>query len=196
VLNQVHGTNVVVVTQKLKGSGATSRDSAIRETDGIVTDQPGICLFVMGADCVPLLFFDPVRKAIGAAHAGWRGTVDKIASHTVKKMHEAYGCNYHDIRAAIGPSIGPCCYHIGGEVIDTILRSFGTTEKFVSYDYNDSLAHFNLWQTNKTLLLEAGLQEENIILANLCTHCNHQDFFSSRYDKGITGRFGGGIMLK
>ena len=196
ILNQVHGTNVVVATRELKGSGSHSRESAIHETDGIITDQSGICLFVMGADCVPLLFFDPVKKVIGAAHVGWRGTVKNIALATVQKMKEAFNCNYQDIRAAIGPSIGPCCYHVGGEVIDTILRLYGTTDEFISYDYKDSLAHFDLWQTNKIQMLEAGLSQNNIIIANLCTHCNHNGFFSSRYDKGITGRFGAGIMLR
>jgi polyphenol oxidase len=196
ILNQVHGTNVVVATGELKGSGSLDRESAIHETDAIITDQPGICLFVMGADCVPLLFFDPVKKVIGAAHAGWRGTVKNIALATVQKMKETFNCEGPDIRAAIGPSIGPCCYHVGGEVIDSILRSYGSTDKYISYEYKDSLAHFDLWQTNKTQLIEAGLSQHNIIVANLCTHCNHNDFFSSRYDKSITGRFGAGIMIR
>jgi YfiH family protein len=150
----------------------------------------------MGADCVPLLFFDPIKKAIGAAHAGWQGTVRKIALATIIKMKEEFGCSYKDIKVLIGPSIGPCCYHVGGEVIDSILRSFGTTEKFVSYDYKDSLAHFNLWQTNKIQLIEAGIPDSNITITGLCTYCNHDDFFSSRYDKSVTGRFGAGIMIK
>jgi len=196
MLNQVHGVSVAVATYEMKGLGALDRESAIHATDAIISNQPGICLFIMAADCVPLLFYDPIKKAIGAAHAGWRGTVNQMAAATVQKMHDVFDCNYENIRVVIGPSIGPCCYHVGGEVIDHILRSFGTTDELISFENNDSSAYFNLWRANQLQLMNMGILTENIAIAELCTCCNHIDFYSSRFSKGITGRFGAGIMLK
>ncbi|HEY4787214.1 MAG TPA: peptidoglycan editing factor PgeF [Bacteroidales bacterium] len=193
--HQVHGIHVEVVTKDRKGAGAFSRDDALPSTDAMISNERGLCLFVMGADCVPILFFDPVKRVIGAAHAGWRGTVKKIAVATVQKMEEEYGCSPVDICVAIGPSIGPCCYRIGGEVIDEVLHSFGTTEGLISFDNQESLPILDLWTTNKFQLREIGVPDRNIEIAGICTQCNHHDFFSSRHDKGVTGRFGAGIVL-
>lgn len=177
------------------GNGAFTRDTAISETDAMVTNAPNVCLFVMSADCVPLLFYDPVKKAIGACHAGWKGTIDKAPSATIKTMCNAFGSRPSDIFAAIGPSIGLCCYNIGSEVIDSALRSFGSTDDIIKFDIFNRQPYFDLWTTNKNVLIEAGITKSHIELAGLCTHCNNTDFFSSRYDKGITGRFGAGIMI-
>jgi polyphenol oxidase len=194
--NQVHGTHVEVVTREKRGAGAFHRHNALPATDAMVTNEPEICLFVMAADCVPVLFFDPVKKVIGAAHAGWRGTIGRIAAATVLKMQEIYQCHPQNICAAIGPSIGPCCYEVGGEVIDAVLQAFGTTEGLIRFDNDESLPIFNLWQANKLQLMETGLKEENIETAGICTKCRADDFFSSRQGKGITGRFGAGIMIR
>jgi polyphenol oxidase len=193
--NQVHGTHVAVVTSEMKGQGAFDRHTAIQETDAMVTNERGICLFVMSADCVPLLFFDPVHKVIGACHAGWRGTVDKAPLATLEAMNKAFGSRSQDIYAGIGPSIGSCCYHVGGEVIDMILRNFGTTDSLVRFD-TDGQPYLDLWATNQHTLTEAGVPVKQIEIAGLCTRCHHTDFFSSRNDKGLTERFGAGIMLK
>lgn len=194
--NQVHGTNVEVIQKDRRGAGAFSRHNAIPSTDAMITDEPEICLFVMGADCVPLLFFDPVKLVVGAAHAGWRGTVNKVSAATVRKMQETYDCKPQDILVAVGPSIGPCCYKVGGEVITEVLKTFGSTEGLISFDNADSTPIFDLWAANKIQLLETGVTEENIEIAGMCTNCNSGDFFSSRFGKGITGRFGAGIMIK
>lgn len=193
--NQVHSTNVEVITKDRRGAGAFSRHNAITACDAMITAEPEICLFVMGADCVPILFLDPTKQVVGAAHSGWRGTVNKIAACTIKKMSEHFGCLPQDVLVAVGPSIGPCCYNIGGEVIDEVLRNFGTTEGLISFDNPESTPIFNLWQANKVQLMEIGVPEENIQIAELCTQHNHGDFFSSRHGKGITGRFGAGIMI-
>ena len=111
-------------------------------------------------------------------------------------MQEVYHCNTADIHAAIGPSIGPCCYNVGGEVIDSLLRFFGTTEKYINFNATDSLPYFDLWYANKQQLLDAGLFEDHIEVAEICTKCNYNNFFSSRYGHGNTGRFGAGITLK
>lgn len=192
--NQVHGTNVSIVTKKDRSSGALHKFNAIPSTDALITNEPGLCLFVMAADCVPLLFFDPVRKVIAATHAGWRGTVNRIASKTVAKMQEVFQCNPTDIWAGIGPSIGSCCYQVGEEVVAQVQNSFGATDKFI--DYQKGSPYLDLWTANQTDLLEAGLEKSNIEISGICTKCNHEDFFSSRDGNGDTGRFGAGIMLK
>ncbi len=196
ILNQIHNTNVAVVTSTMRGNGVYSRDTALCGTDAMVTNQPDICIFVMSADCVPLLFFDPVNKVIGACHAGWRGTIKKAPLATIKTMCKTFGSIPADIIVGIGPSIGPCCYNVGGEVIDSVLRTFGSTDSLIRFDNFDWQPYFDLWATNKYLLLEAGIKDNHIELASLCTQCHHKDFFSSRHGKGITGRFGAGIMLK
>jgi polyphenol oxidase len=193
--NQVHGIHIEVVTRMHRGKGALYKENSLLATDAMITNEPDICLFVMGADCVPILFYDPVKKVIGAAHAGWRGTLKKIAAETVVKMRQTYGCNLADIRAGIGPSIGKCCYNIGEEVIDEVLSVFGTTDNFIRFENQKSTAYFDLWYTNKYQLLETGIKEENIEIAGLCTQCHSDDFFSSRAGNGNTGRFGAGIML-
>jgi polyphenol oxidase len=194
--NQVHGTNVEVIQIDRRGEGAFSRSNAIPATDALITNVPEICLFVMAADCVPLLFFDPTKLVVGAAHAGWRGTVKKIAVATILKMQKIYNCQPSDIQVAIGPSIGPCCYNVGGEVIEKVLQMFGTTDGLISFDNPESSPIFDLWAANKIQLLESGVLEENMEIAAICTQCNNGDFFSSRHGKGITGRFGAGIMIK
>jgi len=194
--NQVHGNNVEIILKDRRGAGAFSRHNAISSTDSMITNEPEICLFVMGADCVPLLFFDPVKLVIGAAHAGWRGTVNKIAVATIQKMQEVYGSLPKDIHIAVGPSIGPCCYKVGGEVINEVLNTFGTTDGLISFENPESTPILDLWAANKVQLTEAGVPEENIEIAGICTNCNAADFYSSRHGKGLTGRFGAGIMLK
>ena len=194
--NQVHGTHVEVISRERRGNGAFSRHNAIVSCDAMVTNEPEICLFVMAADCVPLLFYDPVKLVIGAAHAGWRGTVKKMAANTILKMQEQYGCSPKNICVGIGPSIGPCCYNVGGEVIQEVLQTFGTTEGLINFNNPESAPILDLWSANKMQLIEVGVSEENIEIAEICTNCHHDDFFSSRHGKGITGRFGAGIMIK
>ena len=140
--------------------------------------------------------YDPVKLVIGAAHAGWRGTVKKMAANTILKMQEQYGCSPKNICVGIGPSIGPCCYNVGGEVIQEVLQTFGTTEGLINFNNPEFAPILDLWSANKMQLIEVGVSEENIEIAEICTNCHHDDFFSSRHGKGITGRFGAGIMIK
>lgn len=186
---QVHGDNIAVVTSELRGRGSHDYENALDATDGLVTDVPGTCLMVLLADCVPLLFYDPVHKAIGAVHAGWKGTVRQIGRRAVDTMAEHYGSRPGDIVVGIGPSIGPCCYEVGPEVIAQAEESFGETVGLV-----DGNGHLNLWEANLRQLLEAGIPEANIEVAGICTRCNADRFFSERKQPG-TGRFGVGIML-
>ncbi len=191
---QVHGNMVEVITPEMKGKGALSKADSLPHSDGWITNQPGICLVAQSADCVPILFYDPIRHAIGAAHAGWRGTVKKVALCVVKTMQEVYGTNPQNIVVGIGPSIGPCCYEVGIEVAEQVERSFPSHQALLLYNQKNPKPIFNLWKANYTALLEAGVKPENIEIAEICTKCNNSYFFSAR--AGDRGRFGGFIMLK
>jgi YfiH family protein len=157
-----------------------------------MTDAPGVYLIMRYADCVPVLFFDPVRRAVGIAHAGWRGTLALVAQRTALAMVDQFGCAPANIRAAIGPSIGPCCYEVGDEVVAETRTVFG--------DEADSLLppgprrrHLDLWAANRAQLHAIGLQ--HLETAEICTSCHVEDYFSHRAEAGRTGRFGAMIGL-
>ena len=193
---QIHGSIVKIITEKLRGSGALEQQTAIEATDALVTNIPNICLIILVADCVPILFLDPKKNVIGAAHAGWRGTVKGVVQNTVKTFLERFGSSPKDIIVGIGPSIGPCCYEVGPEVITQVEDTFSSKKGYIDNKTPDGKGYLNLWEANKTLLGEMGIPENNIESARTCTHCNHNSFFSHRYQKKGAGRFGTGIMLK
>lgn len=196
IAKQIHGCNVKIVTEDLQGSGAFNYDTAINLTDAMVTSIPSICLMVLQADCVPILFFDVTQKAIGVAHAGWRGTVRMVAQNTVKVLQETFNCSPKDILVGIGPSIGPCCYEIGPETIAQVENAFRNEKGYINNKTPNGKGYFNLWETNKVQLVQMGIPERNIEIAQICTCCNHPQFFSYRYQNTETGRFGAGIMLR
>jgi YfiH family protein len=157
------------------------------KADIILTDQPHITLMMRFADCTPVLFHDPVKKVIGLVHAGWLGTVKMAAKIAVEAMEKNYGSKPGDIRAAIGPSIGPDHYEVGTDVVVEVRKTFGVSNS-VLVKMNDGKIHFDLWEANRLLLKSAGVKE--IEVAGLCTACNLDDWFSHRAEKGKTGRFG------
>ena len=191
---QVHGNGVAVVGAEDRGKGAFERLTYLCDIDAMVTNLPGICLVAQAADCVPILFFDPVNKVIGAAHAGWKGTVAKIPSEVIKTMKSEYGSNPSDLIVGVGPSIGPCCYEVGGEVVQLVHSTFGTTDGLIVESENTVNSIFDLWETNRRVLVEAGVSPENIEISGLCTKCHNNFFFSAR--AGDKGRFGAGIIIK
>lgn len=191
-VRQVHGCNVVTVT---KSCGAFQHDTAIAETDAIITDVPNICLMVLQADCVPMLFFDAEKKVIAATHAGWKGTLSAIAQNTVRALKERFNCLPKDIYVGIGPSIGPCCYEVGAEIIIKVTSNRDVYKGYLGAMISDNKGFFNLWEANKRQLIQMGIPEKNIEVAQICTRCNHDRFFSYRYQQKETGRFGAGIIL-
>lgn len=187
--NQVHGVNIVRVGKRDCGKGASSRESAISACDGLVTNEKGVALTMNFADCTPLLFFDPVRHAIGLAHGGWRGTAGNIAGRTVGEMHTAFGSEPADIIAAVGPAIGPDRFEVGAEVIAAFTELFGSAEvKELYRPIGEGKYLYDLWETNRRLMLCAGLKEEHIECTRICTHTHADIFFSYRREKGKTGR--------
>ncbi len=183
---QTHKNHVQIVTEDNISNDFT-------DTDALITNQKGICLAVIFADCVPILVFDPVCQVVGAIHAGWRGTVAKIIEKTIEKMQTEFGTNPSDIIAGIGPSISPKAYEVGNEVIEQVEAAFPTIN-LVSNQTTEK-GYLNLWEANKQSLLKSGVLEKNIEIAGLCTKKNHETFFSVRHSKE-TGRFASGIMLK
>lgn len=190
--HQVHGSVVTVVGNEEAGRGGCDDESRIPDTDALVTDRENICLMVLTADCVPVLFFDPVRRVVAAAHAGWRGTIAGIAEKTVRLMTERFGCRASDILAGIGPSIGTCCFEVGGEVAEAFYPSY---KDMVYPGKSAGKYNIDLGGTNRRQLLDAGLDAGHIELSGLCTVCRHDDFFSYRHAGTSAGRFGSGIML-
>lgn len=182
---QVHSDRVAIVGREHKGY-------LLKDTDALITHSPDICLTLRFADCVPLVFFDPVQRAVGLAHAGWKGTVSKIGSKVIASLQSAYGSHPADIIAGIGPSIGPCCYQIGADVIQQMEQAFPNTEDLLITQADRSI-HLDLWVTNRRALEMCGVQ--HIEVAGICTSCHRDEFFSHRGDRGHTGRFGAFVML-
>jgi len=181
---QVHGREVVCakVPRPL--------DQPHLKADVILTDQPGVTLFMRFADCVPVLLVDPVRRVAGIAHAGWLGTVRQTVAEAVKVMGEQYGSHPADILAAIGPSIGVHHYDVGPEVVEQVREAFGDDARslLVHPNGNPDRVQFDLWKANHLTLENCGVRQ--IEVAEACTACSPEDWFSHRGEKGKTGRFG------
>ena len=166
----------------------------IEETDALITHQPGICLCIQTADCVPVLLFDPVKKVIAAVHAGWRGTVSKIVEVAVNKMVTEYHSSPKNILVAIGPSISPEIYEVGNEVVEAVRKSIPNSE--VTLHKNSSgKFHFNLWEANRQILIETGVHSKNIEILGECSYQNSNKYFSARKEGIDTGRTVSGMML-
>lgn len=188
--HQTHTTNVAVVREEDRGG-------RFMETDGMITNVPGICLVTFYADCVPLYFVDPVHKAIGISHSGWRGTVGKMGKVTVEKMRKEYGTNPEDVIAAIGPSICQDCYEVSEDVIVEFKNNFDENlwdELF--YQKENGKYQLNLWKANEAVFLEAGIRKENIAVTNVCTHCNPDILFSHRTSGFNRGNLSAFLALK
>lgn len=188
--HQTHTTNVAVVTEAERGS-------RFMETDGMVTNVPGICLVTFYADCVPLFFVDPVHKAIGLSHSGWRGTVHGIGKVTVDKMTEHYGTNPKDVIAAIGPSICQDCYEVSEDVIMQFQQHFPKELwERLYYKKENGKYQLNLWEANKQIFLKAGIKDAHIAVTNVCTHCNPDVLFSHRTTGEKRGNLSAFLALK
>jgi polyphenol oxidase len=180
-VRQVHGRNALAVGPEHVGARPVS------EADIVVTDQPGILLMLRFADCTPIVLWDPERYVVALAHAGWKGTVLGAPAAAVEMMVGRYGCSPANILAGIGPSIGPCCYEVGGAVVGPASRVFAGTD--VLQRQAGGSVHLDLWGANAETLMRAGIAQERIAVAGLCTRCRSDLFFSHRASGGRTGRF-------
>ena len=194
--DQVHLTNFHKVTRQDCGKGII-RESDIKEIDGLVTDEPGIPMITFYADCVPLFFYDPVKKVIAMAHSGWRGTVERIGAKMVDFMEKEYGSERKDIVCAIAPSICQKCYEVSEDVAMRFTEVFGEEYgRELLYQKGNGKYQLNLHKACEITLLEAGILREHLDITNLCTCCNPEFFFSHRASQGMRGNLAGVMMLK
>lgn len=213
---QTHTTNVRRVTEADRGKGVVCpRD--YQDIDGLITNIPGITLVTFYADCVPLYLLDPVHRAIGLSHSGWRGTVNRMGAKTLEAMRENYGTNPEDVIACIGPSICQDCFEVGGEVVEEFRKEFAKhwhdrlfqqeqvavtsvapCEGRVSRNYQkeNGKYHLNLWLANEIIFEEAGVKTENIHTTDICTHCNPELLFSHRTAGNERGNLAAFFSLK
>lgn len=192
--DQVHKTDIRLVDSHDKGKGFTiARD--YKEIDGLITNTPGITLVTKYADCVPLFFVDPVNKAIGLSHSGWKGTVNRIGHITVEKMTNAFSSSPKDIIAVIGPSICMDCYEIGEEVAVEFKNAFSDIRSVLKNNHRGRY-QLNLWEANKSILIEAGLLKEHIHISKTCTSCNSELLFSHRKSKGKRGSLAAFLAIR
>lgn len=193
---QTHTINVRKVTARDKGKGIIY-PLDYQNVDGLITNEPGICLTTFYADCVPLFFIDPVHKAIGLSHSGWRGTVGKMGQETLRRMKEEYSTESEDVIAAVGPSICQDCYEVSEDVIAKFKEAFDEIHwKELFYEKENRKFQLNLWKANEIILLEAGVQKENIAVTNVCTNCNSDVLFSHRATNGERGSLAAFMALK
>jgi len=182
VANQTHSSNIEVISTS-QNIGWQDAKSAIPHCDAMITDQKGVMLTILTADCVPILLFDKKLNVVSAIHAGWRGTEQQIVIKTVQKMIREFGSNPVDIIAGVAPSIGRCCYEV----------DWGVAQHFSDYkdafDKVEDKYMLDLPHINRLQLLEAGVSEENIELSNICTACKVDSYFSYRKENGCSGRF-------
>lgn len=194
---QVHENNVFVVTKDHAGMGRRRDIPTPATADAMITQAVNVPIMTLAADCLPLLMYDPVRRAVAAVHAGWRSTVIDIAGETIRAMQREFDTNPADVLAFLGPAIGACCNEVGPEVT--------AAWREIAYDLGPlaELAitrpvekeHFDVPWANSMLLQRAGLLPEHIEMSDICTKCNLDDWFSHRGQGAATGRQGGVIML-
>lgn len=183
---QVHGARVTVVLKQDGGRGALDPSTAVPETDALVTAEPGLPVVVQCADCVPILLFAPDVPAVAAVHAGWRGTTQLIVLRAVEVLVRGLGARPHELRAALGPSIGPCCYEVGDEVVEQWLTAVPTDGREAICRRANKYV-FDLWKANRLLLLDVGVLPQHIELAGICTRCHASEWFSHRATGPRTG---------
>lgn len=194
--HQTHTTNVRKVTEEDWGKGF-SRERDYSDVDGLITNVSQTVLTTFYADCVPIYLVDPVKKAIGLCHSGWRGTVGRISQVTIARMQEEYGSDPKDILAAVGPSICQNCYEVSGDVIEQFQDSF--REKYwkeLFYQKENGKYQLNLWKANEIILEEAGITKEHISVTDICTCCNPQFLYSHRASRGQRGNLAAFLMIR
>lgn len=195
---QTHTTNVRLVTEEDRGKG-TVRQRDYTDTDGLITDVPGIILVTYHADCTPLYFVDPVHRAIGLSHSGWKGTAGRMGQKTLEAMNRAFGTRPEDCICGIGPSICGDCYEIGEDVAQIFRDSFADTDllqKQILRAKGNGKYLLNLWRANRMILENAGVPSAQISVTDICTCCNPEYLFSHRKAHEKRGNLAAFLTLK
>jgi len=193
--DQTHTANIKRVHQSDAGSGIYKKRE-YADIDGLITNEKDIVLSTFFADCVPIYFVDPVHKAIGLSHSGWKGTIQKIGEKTILAMQEAFQSKPSELICAIGPSICVKCYEISKDVALEFIKTFPDFYKDILIEKENEKYQLDLWKTNQYILQNAGVKKENIALTNICTCCNPKLLFSHRASHGKRGNLGAFLSLK
>ena len=192
---QDHNTYVRAVTAENKGTGIYKpRD--MESVDALITNEKGLTLVTYYADCTPLFFVDTKNKAIGLAHAGWRGTVGRIGEKVVKKMTELYNTDPSDIVSAIGPAISVCCYEVDKPCADNFINLEGLDSSKFVFPMENGKYMIDLLETNRQILVASGVKTENITVSDICTNCNSELLWSHRATNGHRGTMSAFMCLK
>lgn len=191
--HQTHTTNIRRMTGEDRGKGIL-RERDYQDVDGMITDEPGLVLVTFYADCVPLYFVDPVHRAIGLAHSGWRGTVGRMGERMVEAMGQQFGSRPENIYAAIGPSICRDCYEVSEDVAEQFRRMLG--EEVAVPGAKAGKYQLDLWLSNERILRQAGVKQEHIAVTDICTCHNSEYLFSHRASNGRRGSLGAFLMLE
>jgi YfiH family protein len=196
-MSQMHGAEVIRVTAEDTGRGATPSSASVGRADALITDAPNIALLTLHADCLPILIVDPIRPAVAAVHAGWRGTVAGVAVAAVRAMTDAFGSDPRELRAYLGAAIGGCCNEVGPEVTAAwrdYARDLGALAE-LAVSRPGAKEHFDGQRANALLLQHAGLLPEHVDVDWSCTRCEGDRWFSHRGQGPTTGREGAFIGL-
>lgn len=194
VPEQVHGTAVAAVGRQDAGRGSTKDSHPVPGVDALVTNQPGITLTVLSADCVPILFFDPVAKVIGAAHSGWKGTVGHIAREVLDVMQRSFGSSVADVDVWLGPSVRRCCYEVNDVVAAPVIQEFGA-KPLIQRHHRPGKYLLSLQACIRADLVKSGVLPGHIHDVGVCSACRTDVLFSHRAEHGRTGRFMGAVRL-
>lgn len=191
--DQVHKDEIMIVGKEHRGNGII-HDNKLDGIDALITNEKKVALVTLYADCVPVFILDRKRKVIALAHGGWRGTVKKIGKRVIERMVSHFNSSPDDCIIGIGPSIGKCCYEVDEYVIRRFKDNYKNAKDFIE-DKGDGRYFLDLWEANKSSLMEAGVPPQNITTSNVCTKCNNDLFFSYRAEKGETGRMAAILQL-
>lgn len=192
---QTHTTNVRLVTEEDRGRGYT-KELGYTDVDGMITNVPGLMLATFYADCVPLFFVDPVHRAVGLSHSGWKGTVNRMGAVTIERMREAFGTKPEHLQVAVGPSICQDCYEVSEDVALAFKKEFWAhADERLIYRKKNNKYQLNLWRANEIVLLEAGVDPAHLVVTNVCTCCNPDLLFSHRASGGKRGNLGAFLGL-
>lgn len=192
---QTHGTKALVIDGTYRQASAEERHSMLQGIDALITREPGCCLCISTADCIPILLYDRKNGAVAAVHAGWRGTVNRILAKTLHRMQTLYGTTGRDLIACIGPGISLAAFEVGDEVYEAF-RTEGFPMDYISKWYPSTHKwHIDLWTANRLQLSDFGVPSPQIEKAGICTYRQHEEFFSARRLGIKSGRILSGIML-
>ena len=192
---QTHSTDSLVINEAYQNATHSERQAMLQGIDALITRTPGYCICVSTADCIPILLYDKEHRAIAAVHAGWRGTVNRILTQTLRRMQTLYGTDGKDVIACIGPGISLDSFEVGDEVYEAFRTGDFPMEYISIWKPETHKYHIDLWAANRLQLSDFGVPPRQIESAGICTYRQHEDFFSARRLGIKSGRILSGIMI-